>query len=507
MKKIIILISVALLSLMFFNCFCTENKKSGTITILHTNDIHAGFLPRTLKAKNANQTDRKIGGMLALKSYVDKIKNEKSNILMFDAGDFMTGSPICEIEYMGVLGGGMVQLMNHIGYDGVTPGNHEFDTSIENTKKLLNLFECPVFSANLFTPEGEYFTKEPYHIYKKGNLSIGLIGVLVDDLEGYLNSPQRDQVKAKPAAALIDSLAKVIDPLTDLIVVLSHSGVGADKKIAEQTGDRVDVIIGGHSHSRLRKPIKINGKYIVQAGSNCMNLGCLDLKVAADTIQHCDYKLIGLFHDNLTINKDLKKVVDKYDGHIQKEYGKIIGELKIDWKRQSRAESNLGNYISDCIRQSCNADFAVINSGGIRKNLSAGPIKKLDIKNILPFNNYITKFEVSGNELMKIIQSNAEGAALNTHGILQISGLKYEWKKTGNQVLIKNASINGAKIVQSEKYSGATVDFVISNADNYFGFIPEKSKNLGLLLSDVVVEKIIKDKEVSAKIESRMVGK
>lgn len=480
--------------------------KSESITILHTNDMHANFLPSMVRGEGSPIANKKIGGFVALDSYVRKIRNAEANVLLLDAGDFMTGSPICDMEVDGALGGALVKFLNQIGYEGLTLGNHEFDISVENTRRLMALADFPIFSSNLFTADGKLFTAEPYQIYSKGNLAIGVIGVIVADLPTYLNRPQRDEVYDRPARPIIDSLAKIIDPITDVIVVLSHQGLEADKQLAQELGPQVDVIIGGHSHSRLEKAERINGKIIVQTGSLCRNLGRLHLTVAADTVQNFQYELIPLWNEGIAPDSSLSRQVNYYEQLINEEYGRVIGELKTPWFRAKSGESNLGNFIADCIREFSEVDFALINSGGIRQDLPAGPIKKLDIKNILPFNNLITKFTVSGAELLKLIEHNALAQGSGTEGILQISGLKYEWKMNSDgSVAILKAQIGNEPIDSQKTYTGATVDFVVGNADKYFGFAPSDVTNLMMPLADVVMKTVEKKQVITSTIEGRII--
>jgi len=504
-KAIIIFFILAIISLQIL--FASDQKPE-SVTILHTNDIHGSFLPITIKAKMPNDKDRKLGGILALNHYINKIRGENKPILLLDAGDFMTGSPICEMEYEGALGGPMIKFFNFVGYEGLTPGNHEFDISVQNARKLFELCEFPVFSCNLYTSDSALFTTEPYQIYSKGKLVIGVIGAIVNNLPDYLNKPQKKEVVSKTSASIIELLSRMIDPLTDLIIVLSHSGLEADKQLAEKLSHRVDVIIGGHSHHRLEEVVNVNRKLIVQAGSYLRNLGRLDLNVVADTVQSYDYQLIPLWNEEIQPDSILVGEVKKYEQLIEKEYGRVIGELKTPWTRSHHSESNIGNYIADCIRNFSEADFALINSGGIRQNLDVGPIKKLDIKNILPFNNSITKFSASGRQLMDLIRNNAQAAATQSNGILQVSGLHYKYYvlKDGS-ITISDAKISGNNIEPEKTYLGATVDYVITNAERYLSFNPVEVTDLMMPLTDVVMKMIEQQELIASKVEGRIFRK
>ncbi|MFZ5517602.1 MAG: bifunctional metallophosphatase/5'-nucleotidase [Candidatus Zhuqueibacterota bacterium] len=499
------LITTIILTLALFqSCYGTDSSRK-TITILHTNDIHAGFVPVSIKSKEPQGGTRWVGGVQALNHYISKFRAEQPQLLLLDAGDFMTGNPISDIEVDSARGGALIHFFNYMKYYGMTLGNHEFDISVANVRNLIRLCNFPVVSANLFTEDGALFTEKPYVIFTKADLKIGVIGVIVDDLKDYINMPQRNQVIVRPAIPIVDSLAQVIDPLTDLIIVLSHRGLDADYEMASNVGPAVDIIIGGHSHSRLKEPVRVNGKYIVQAGSNCMNLGHIDVTVAADTVQQFTYELIPLENEGVAPDSSLQKEIAIYENQINAEYDRVIGELVAPWHRNSEGESNIGNFIADCIRTYCEADFAVINSGGIRRDLDSGVIKKLDIKNILPFNNSLCKFEMTGANLLNVIHNNALAAMDKQGGILQVSGLTIAIEKKGDgSIKILKAHVNGKKIDPQRIYTGATVDFVLANYEKYLYSKPEKVIDLMIPLTEVVVKAIEQQKKIDSKIEGRI---
>ncbi len=503
-KHLTLWLTIALISIFLIS---SSIAKDGTITILHTNDIHGNFTPYIIKGKKG-QGSRELGGFLALQSYVSEIRQKVKDVLLFDAGDFMTGNPICDIDYKGARGGAMVDFFNYLKYDGQTLGNHEFDISLDNTRALMKLAKYPIFSANLFSTDGELFTAEPYHIYKKGGLKIGVIGVIVDDLPNYINAPQKNQLKVKPSASVIDSLATILDPKTDLLIVISHCGIEIDRRIAQKVGPKIDLIIGGHSHTTLKKAQFENGVLIVQTGSKLRNLGRIDLTIRDDAIKWYKYQLIQLWNEDIRIDRELEQIVQNFKSQIDKEYGRVIGKLLKPWRRSHHQESNIGNFIADVIREYAQADIAGINSGGIRQNLPAGPIKKLDIKNILPFDNAVTVMTVSGKDVLEFVKTNAKSSAYKLHGILQISGLRYEYEKTDNDdVKILKVEVNGVPLDSNKTYTFATVDFVVANADKYLGFQPKEVKNLMMPLSKLVMNVIEERKEVKSKVDGRMVKK
>ncbi|MCK5738601.1 bifunctional metallophosphatase/5'-nucleotidase [bacterium] len=496
MRRSLSVLILMILLTVFLNCETARTSGSGNITILHTNDMHGNFLPQPASWM---KTDPKpmIGGFAALEHFVSQIREEMPSVLLLDAGDIMTGNLICNIEYEGAKGGALLHFMNEVGYDAMALGNHEFDNSQENLKRLMEIADFPIVTSNLWDDSGDYFTETGYVILKKAGLRIGVIGAITKGLFGVLNYDRRAGLKIAPAAEYVEKIAAEIDEKTDLILVLSHCGIEEDVEMAKQLSGRVDLIVGGHSHTRLKTPEVVDGILIVQAGSKATNLGRLDITVAGDTIQTYQGKLINLWTEGITPNPELAKEIEFYKKSIDDTYGEKIGDLKSDWIRNGHGEANIGNFLADCLRDYCGADVGLINSGGIRKNMVAGPITLRDINEILPFENYLVTLEMNGDQLIAMMAANAKRQVADRGGILQVSGITYQWQSSKDEnVLLQGVTVNGQPVERGKKYKIATIDFVaIANGTRYFGFMPENIAQKGVLIADAVTE-IVRNKGV-----------
>lgn len=481
-------------------------QRSRTLTVLHTNDMHSQFLPMaaTWVPKDPKPL---IGGMVALDAHVREARNTWKTTLLLDAGDIMTGTPLTKIVVENTLGGAYVDMLNTIGYQASTIGNHEFDDGQENLQKILALARYDILSANLYK-EDKLVAHKPYAIYKLDGLRVGVIGLTLTELFEMTAKKNLDGIRVLDPVATAQKYIDDIDAQTDLIILLTHMGVEEDRKLARGTRG-ADVIVGGHSHSRLHKPIIENNVIIVQADSKTRYLGRLSLEVAADTVSRFDYSLIPVWVDSVRqVNPLLAERVHHYQQQIDAEYGKIIGHLASNWIRNSQSESNIGNFMADVVRHENKTDFAVLNSGGIRKDMVAGPVKKLDIVEILPFTNYVVTFTCSGSELLTMLKTNARASAREEPGILQVSGLRYAYKVLPwGDIEISGAQVNGQPIEAEKIYRGATVDYVLfGQTDRYFGFTPSgKMENTNILVNDIVMDYISRNPQIDAKVEGRIV--
>ncbi len=253
-------------------------KKEIKITILHTNDMHSHIEP--LK----NGKHKGLGGMAQRSSIINSIRHQEKNVLLLDAGDIFQGTP-----YFNSYGGELeFKLMSKMKYDAATLGNHDFDNGLEGLKKQLKFAEFPFLTANYDFSKTILKNKfKAYKVFEKEEIRIGVFGIGVE-LDGlvpknlYKNTIYQDPVKKSNYYA---SLLKK-EEKCDLVICLSHLGLKynsnkiSDLQLARQTSE-IDLIIGGHTHTFLEKPLSVlnleKKKVLInQVGWAGINLGRID---------------------------------------------------------------------------------------------------------------------------------------------------------------------------------------------------------------------------------------
>ena len=470
------------------------------ITILHTNDIHASYQPQ-VATWDADKP--MVGGFVALGYYVNRERKTAANCLLLDAGDLMTGNPICDMKYDSAYGGALMTMMNDVGYQGWVFGNHDFDKGADNLRALMKIAKFPIFCSNLVKGD-QLFASEPYHIYNIGGLRVGVIGVTYHEMVGMVPPEKLDGFVSIDPIQAVNAIVPKIDDQTDLIIVLSHLGIENDRKLAENVKG-IDLIVGGHSHTRIDPPEKVNGVIIVQTGSNCRNLGRIDLTVAGDSVVAYNGKLIPLYVKGITPDPHIAGLVDSFSTLIDKDYGQVIAQLQCNLVPQYRSECNIGNWITDVMKDRLKTDVAFMNSGGIRKGLDAGPVTKKDINEMLPFDNKIVTFDLKGSDLVKIAAFNSKLENGSYQGSLQLSGLSYSVGTKDGQATIMDLKVNGTAVDPEKVYSVTSIDYVaITNADKYFGFIPQNIKQTDLVLTQLVIDAAQKTGVIASSNEVRI---
>jgi 5'-nucleotidase len=250
------------------------------LVILHTNDTHSNIETIT-SGRNAGY-----GGFQRVANYFDKVRHENNNVLVLDAGDYNQGTP-----YFTLFKGAMeVMLYNAMGYDAVCLGNHEFDNGQQQLADRLKKANYPTLCANFdFSKSPLKDLVKPWIIINKGGRKIGIIGVLLN-LKGYVSESGRADIIYKDPIKTANKLAKQLKygEKCDLVIVLSHLGYdGGDKENPSDTelakfSKNIDIIIGGHSHTFLEKPVLIKtraGKGVIvnQTGTAGVYVGRLDI--------------------------------------------------------------------------------------------------------------------------------------------------------------------------------------------------------------------------------------
>ncbi len=419
----------------------SEDDGSVSITVLHTNDVHCG-----------------IDGYSKLAGYRDQLKEEGKNVLLVDAGDHVQGEAIGTLTK----GEDIIKIMNGAGYDLAIPGNHEYDYQMDQFIKNVEDAEYPYISANFRKVDGTSVAgMESYKIFEVEGKKIAFVGISTpetyttstpvhfQDSEGNwvytFNEDTADEKRFYPTIqAAIDS-AKAAG--ADVVIGVGHTGMIGSKDewntqtvIANTTG--LDAYIDGHSHEVVEGPdyegtdfLNKDGKKVtyVQTGTKLANIGEMKIKIAKDGVVSIVTSLIGV--DTLTKeNEEVKALVDAAHQKVEDYLGEVVGtseaELVIndtEGKRIVRkSETNLGDFNADAFKYITKADIALVNSGGVRKNLPAGDVTRKNLTDVNPFGNEIVKIEATGQQILDALEHGARNYPEENGGFLQVSGMSYE---------------------------------------------------------------------------------
>lgn len=472
------------------------------LTLFHVNDMHTAFLPEPASWRDDRAL---VGGLAALQSHLEEQRATASASLTFDAGDLMTGNPVGEMEVDGVLGGGWIRMLNELGIDAGVIGNHEFDLGRDNVRALAEMAAWPMMALDLRDEDGDLEYATGPLVLERGGLRVGVIGVTCAGLEDVVADARIAGLALEDQATVVRRHLAELDPVTDLLVLITHNGIDGDLELAaELAGSGLDVIVGGHSHTRLREPRRVGDILIVQAGGYAKNLGRLDLRVADDRVVAYEGRLISLLAEGREAAPDLAALIDAYAARLDAEYGEVAGRLATPWRRDSSAESNVGSWISDRLMEAAGADVALLNSGTLRRNYPEGPVTYLQLHQLMPFGNLLVTFEIDGRGLERICLANAHAAATGEHGILQVAGLRYAFETAGVDVRLLDLEVDGQPIDPDCVYTVACPDYVAMKARLYMDMDVPTTRSAGVTITEALVAAVETAGDIDATIDGRI---
>jgi len=482
------------------------------IRILYVNDFH-GFA----EPYKPLGSDELHGGIAYLAAKVDKLRKEKPSLFLA-AGDMIQGNNWANLFQ----GESVIELMNEMGFDAMVLGNHEFDFGQEVLKKRISETKFPVLGANVERLE----SLKPYVIKELEGVKVAIIGLVTEDTP---ISTHPKNVSGLIFLSPIDTLLKKIKEVkkkADIVVVLSHLGHPVDRILAERVMG-IDLIVGGHTHSKITKPVRIGNTIIVQAWEHAKALGVLDLTLRNGKMVSIDGHLEEVKPKMGEENKVVFTIVEKYRQKVDAVLNERVGEAEVDLDGENvrRRETNLGNLIADIMRYTSGADVAVINGGAIRKSIRKGEMSVRDVYNALPFDNYIVAFKLTGRQIKEALEHGVSTAEEKEGRFPQISGLHFKYVLSGKKgSRVKEILIAGKPIDPDKDYILATNDYLAAGGDGYkvFGEALKTSRDFPIIggmmkgeevvytdsgrwLRDVAVEYIKGMKRIAPTAEDRII--
>ncbi len=453
------------------------------IRILHVNDFHGFAEPyRPFGA------EERVGGIAYLASRANQLRKEKTSLLV-SAGDMIQGDNWANLFQ----GQSVIQVMNRMRFDAAVLGNHEFDFGQDVLRRRISEAAFPVLGANVAGMEGV----QPYIILEKNGVRIGIIGVVTDETPV---STHPGNVAGLRFISPVQALQKYLPELrkkSDLVLVLSHIGFPADRLLAEQVPG-IDLIVGGHSHTRLTTPVKIGRTLIVQAWEHAKALGVVDLALQDGKVIRSGGYLEEIAPGRGVADEAVREIVTKYGKKQRTALNEKVAhaEVDLDGENVREKETNLGDLICDIMRSVSGAELCVINSGGIRTSIKAGEIRVKDVYAVLPFDTYVVSIKMKGREIREALEHGFSTVEAREGRFAQVSGLSVSYslsKKKGRRV--KEILIGGKAMDPDREYVVATNDFIASGGDGYKVFAEAATRpgnlvyrDAGRWLRDVVVE-------------------
>jgi 5'-nucleotidase / UDP-sugar diphosphatase len=495
------IISVLVAVLILATGVYAAEPATSLLTILYVNDYHGRI---NASINNAVDPEQPVGGAAYLAAMIKeaRAKNPRSTLLLA-AGDMFQGSAVSNLAH----GAPVIEIMNELKFDAMVLGNHEFDWGMGVLEQIRREAHVPFLSANIVESKGHLLPGiKQYTILQRGHAKVAVIGVTTPDTE-YTTKP--DNVKGlsflSPETLLPGLIRKVKQQGATIVILLSHLGLDADKRVASAVPG-IDVIVGGHSHTVIPKPLKLDNTLILQAGAYGLYLGVLELVVNETTGRAIGYtKQSGLkiVSAGLQDKMDRKAalIVKEYNNKVKQKFSAVVGETSVDLTPGRGRESNLGDLTADAMRAATGCQIGFENSGGIRATIPAGKITMEELYTAFPFDNLLVSMVLSGKQVREALEQGGTMA----FGGLQVSGITVTYdlsKAVGERVM--RAEINGEPLDEGRSYTVVTNDFLAAGGDKVSALREGKNITYGDTLLDALVTYLKKHSPVSTKVEGRI---
>lgn len=500
-----------------------------TLTILHTNDFHARFEPISKYdspcSAEENTAGECFGGSARLVTAIEEAKARSNNWILVDGGDQFQGT-LFYTYYKGALA---AEMMNKMGYDAMTVGNHEFDDGPEVLRGFMDAVDFPVLMSNA-DYSGEPLLADKLAksvIIERGGERLGLIGLTPIDTDE-LSSPGPNVIFTDPVGAVQAEVDLLTAEGVNKIIVLSHSGYNVDQRVAAETTG-VDVIVGGHDNSLLSNTIEgARGPYptmvgdtaIVQAYAYGKFLGELnvtfdDAGVIVAAVGEPISMDAAVAEDEATKARITEAAVP-----LDEIRNEVVAEASaaIDGAREScRAmECQMGNLIADAMLARVadqGIQIALENGGGIRASIDAGEVTMGEVLTVLPFQNTLSTFFVSGQTVLDALENGVSQYEDVAGRFPQVAGLKFAFDvsaEVGSRIsdVMVADGMDWKPIDPAAEYGVVSNNFVRNGGDGYKMFVDASNVyDFGPDLADVLAEYLAERTPYTPYIDGRITAK
>lgn len=450
-------------------------------------------------------------GAAKLAAYMEYYKGmNPDGTVILNAGDAFQGTPMSNLLF----GKPVVDMMNAVGFDAMTMGNHEFDWSAEKAVETMKSAKFPLIVSNIYENGKPVSWAQPTAVVERKGLKIGIVGLATQETSEAAHKKYVGKLEFKDPSIMAQKYADQLGRQgANIVIALGHLPAMASANnynygelldTAYETKG-IDAYIGGHSHMNLQG--FVNGKPYVEAYKNGRNVGHITLYVDPKTgnVIHSATELIEVSKGKLDIpaNNDIAESVKKAEAELAPIFDVVVGKAKSELKVKKNEEMALGNFIADAMRETAGTDVCFTNEGGVRADIPAGDITVGTIFKVSPFDNTIATSKMTGAQIKALLELSTKSKV----GYLQISGLKYTFdssKPEGSRILSVTMA-DGKALDMKKAYTVATNDFLAPGGDGFTVFKEVKFKDTFLLVRDAMINKIKKQGTIDPKEDGRMI--
>lgn len=373
-----------ILALALFVCSAAPAEVR-SLTILHTNDLHARISP----------LDDHRGGFAYVAAAIRREREGCRDCILLNAGDLVQGSPVSTIFH----GLPVYEIGNLLGFDAATLGNHEFDYGWPQARKFIQTAGYPIVSANVVNGQGELFAKKPYVILQVNGLRVAVIGAMTDSLQSLTTPKLVEDWHTLPVVATARQYAAELKSQSDIVVLLAHI-TGEEEQALLDSAPEIPVLVTGHIHRGIDQPLTKDGRILVRVKGYGEEIGRLDLQVDTEKKAPVSFtwKRITVDATKIQPAADVAAAVHHWEAEVT---ARVDQPLAVSKRAFTKPE--VKKLIEQALRDETGADFAHMNLGGVRDTIPAGQLLVRNIWDIMPFDNEVVVGSFKGRDLPPVV--------------------------------------------------------------------------------------------------------
>ncbi len=379
------------------------NKTS--LTIIQLNDSHAYFdLHQEMFWNGGQAVYRPAGGYARIATIVKQIRAESQGSVLFcDCGDTLHGTyPALKTQ-----GQAMIPVLNSLGLDAMT-AHWEFAYGPAIFKQLTAELGYPMLAINVFDQVTKKSLFSPYSVKEIGGLRIGLVGIASNIIDKTMPPSYSEGLKFTLGR---EELPLIIDVLrtqekVDLILLISHLGFPQDMQLLSEV-EGIDICLSGHTHNRLNKPVLQGKTLVIQSGCHGSFLGRLDLELDCKRIVDYRHQLIEV-EANINPDPAVDDLIRQALAPYQKELSTVVGKTATALNRATMLETTMDNYLLQALLENTGTQLAFSNGWRFGAPIIPGEVTVNDLYNMIPMNPPISTVELTGEEIVTMLEENLE---------------------------------------------------------------------------------------------------
>ncbi|MDD2308785.1 MAG: bifunctional metallophosphatase/5'-nucleotidase [Desulfuromonadaceae bacterium] len=376
-----------------------------SLTVIQLNDSHAYFdLHQEVFWLGGQALYRPAGGYARIATIVKQIRAEsRGDTLFCDCGDTLQGTHPAQSTQ----GEAMIPVLNSLGLDAMT-AHWEFAYGPATFKQRAAELSYPMLAINVYDQTTKERLFPPYNVKEIGGLRIGTVGI-ASNIVGKTMPPSFSEGVEFTLGR--EELPPIIDVLrtqekVDLIVLISHLGFSQDMKLLSEV-EGIDVCLSGHTHNRLYKPALQGKTLIIQSGCHGSFLGRLDLEVERGRVVDYWHQLIEV-EANITPDPEVDDLVRQAIAPYKEELSTVVGITATALNRATTLETTMDNFLLQALLESTGAQLAFSNGWRFGAPVIPGEVTVNDLYNMIPMNPPISTIELTGEEIVAMLEENLE---------------------------------------------------------------------------------------------------